>query len=316
MVVCWFSVTFAWQFFNASSLFAVSNNEWFVMCKRLHKRRLVQDDLHNRCMKLYRASQCYMPFKFIDYCCAVDENGELWFGCPNEIRIKEDKDGSQCAWNCGDDGMFVQEYPICRRNTACTASFHGIQYSAPIGRHAISRCPKGFSGYSSWYCMSNKTFQGIPNYTCCNTTQLCKTVDPYLNIWISCPSNKATKKVMCPSDALLTEATVEWHCTSQFVFNGTSPNYSNCNRTDVVCLETDRYKREWKAAGGTVAQKPCPDSVKEMCYWKCNEIGRFETPEPDCSKCSVDSLDEIFEKVRKKIERSAVPPKPFPPSFF
>lgn len=302
-----FTANYNWQLINLSEMISTNKTkEWYVMCKRRYNPRNINSDLLKKCLKYYNGSKCYSSTKITKYCCAVDENGEIWFGCPQEIINKQYEDDTDCIWSCGSDGLFLQEYPICRGQTACEYVLNRIKYSAPAGRHATSFCPNKLSGYSYWYCHHNKTFIGSPKTVCCETDKICKAADSYLNVWTSCPSRLAQKRVTCPKGSIFKNAIAEWYCTPELKFKG-NPDYNNCNKGGKPCEKKDNHGRLWKIPGGSLGQKICPKKLKGTCHWSCNVFGKFETLFPDCSKCQADWMDKVSDKVNIKKKNLFVP---------
>lgn len=301
-----------WTLMNLSNFLGVHNpSMWHIICKRQNDDQQMMNEQQRLCVELYRKSECYNPSQYVKYCCAADERGVVWVGCPNNISVNETADGLECTWNCGDDGFFIQEYPICRKKIACEVTYNNVTYSAPLGRHAIGKCPSSPYGYSTWLCASNKTFVDTPTYKCCETDNMCRATDSYLNMWVSCRSHMASKRLICPPDSLLSTAEVKWYCTDDSVFEGDSPDYSVCNGTKLMCQGTDRHDREWKVGVGRTANKRCPTNANGRCYWTCNWRGSFETSEPDCSTCQITWADEISDKVRGREERISIKIDPY-----
>ncbi|KAK6623352.1 hypothetical protein RUM43_009204 [Polyplax serrata] len=288
-----------WTLMTLSNFLGVHNpSMWHIICKRQNDDQQTMNEQQRLCVELYRKSECYNPSQYVKYCCAADERGVVWVGCPNNISVNETADGLECTWNCGDDGFFIQEYPICRKKIACEVTYNNVTYSAPLGRHAIGKCPSSPYGYSTWLCASNKTFVDTPTYKCCETDNMCRATDSYLNMWVSCRAHMASKRLICPPDSLLSTAEVKWYCTDDSVFEGDSPDYSVCNGTKLMCQGRDRHDREWKVGVGRTANKRCPTNAKGRCYWTCNWRGSFETSEPDCSTCQITWADEISDKIK------------------
>lgn len=269
-----------------------------VLCESPYNPKRIRRDLYQDCLEEYQDSGCYNMFKPINYCCAFDEKGLLWFGCPNKLVKRIYGSGTQCFWKCGRDGVFEEEYPSCMNPVACEAEYNGIVYSARLETHAVGACPSNFYGYSTWFCDENGYFVGDPDFKkCCPTDNICKNVDSNLNVWVSCSLKKELKLVQCPPESTIYQAHAEWYCKENGMFEGSAPDYSDCNKVNYGCIRRDKYGRVWIAAAGQVSRKSCPLTSKGECTWKCGYFGEFITSEPDCSTCQVGWINSIADKV-------------------
>lgn len=271
----------------------------FIICERLEDSLTVPQ---NNCHDLALQNNCHNK----PYCCAVDENGSLWFGCSSHVvRKKCHEDGDEeMTWHCKEDGFFKTEFPItaeceCKK---CEEVYGNAKYTACLNKTAFGECPGQPEGYSKWYCNADGTFEGSPDISACceEGLAMCRKLDPFLNLWISCPLVTTKKQTQCPENSVLETATAEWFCDDSGEFEGGQPNYDHCNDTpcsEGQCFATDKYGDKWYGCSGRTEERDCPSSFTGMAFWKCDQSLSFENSEPDFSFCKPEWIDQTLSQV-------------------